>query len=95
MTHLIEQVISEYQRKKTAALNEAGKEALSAHGFTFDSDEELLNFVSRNVIVSTHPFDPTSKSYFLNRDGKQKIMLCTWDGIEGNVMQFNYKIYYP
>ena len=95
MTHLVEEAISEYQRKKTATLNAAGKEALSVHGFTFDSDEELIKFVSENVIVSTHPLDPISKSYFLNQNGKQTLILWTWEGIEGNSMQFNYKIYHP
>lgn len=94
MTHLVEQAISEYQRKKTTELNEAGKEALFAHGFTFDSDEELLKFVSENVFVaSQEDIIGTHKSYFIKEGQNLKLILATSEIFEGNSMKVNYKIY--
>lgn len=96
MTHLVEQAISEYQRKKTAELNEAGKEALSAHGFTFGSDEELLKFVSENVFVATNKdIFGTHKSYFIKDGQKLNLILATSEIFEENSMKVNYKIYRP
>lgn len=96
MTHLIEQTISEYQRKKIAELNEAGKEALSAHGFNFDSDEELIKFVCENVfIASQEDIVGTHKSYFIKDGQNLKLILATSEIFEGNSMRVNYKIYRP
>ena len=97
MDDLLQQAINEANDKRIKAGNELMKEALKVHGYEFETDQDVIKFMSESVLCgydNRNPFG-TVKSFYIKQGDKLNLFFVSKESIGNGWVNSDFKIMRP
>ena len=76
--------------------NKLIRDALVQYGYEFETEADLIKFISENIIVFTDKgVDEIIKTYFLDDGDKLSALFATKESILNSTLSFDLKMMHP